>query len=440
MSRLIVIFMIFSTIYGNNQIPGTDQKRPILLRGGTLHTVTGDVLEEHDLLFAEGKIITIDEQIQPSPETDVLDIYGKHVIPGFIAGYTRIGLTEISAVKQTNDHSETGEINPNVRANVAYNPDSDLIPVTRSNGVLVINSAPSSGRIPGQSSVMMMDGWTWEDATLKHPTALNVNWPSMRFDFRKIAKKKEKEQREEYNKSLREMDLLVRNVRAYHHRKNAKERKAEHKQKTDLRLESMIPFIVFKNPIHIKANDVRQIEAAVKWSNKHDLNIVIVGGRDAWMITEILVENNIPIIILGVQTTPRRRFEPIHTPYKIPSMLQKAGVHFCISLDPGYPMDGHVRTLPDEAMRAASWGLTKDQALRAITLSAAEILGVDDHVGSLDLGKDATFFISDNEPLTQYNHPIKAYIKGREIDLSDRQKNLWKKYKEKYRQLGKLSD
>ena len=287
---------------------------------------------------------------------------------------------------------------------------------------------------------MMMDGWTWEDATLKHPTALNVNWPSMRFDFRRNAKKKEKEQREEYNKSLREMDLLVRNVRAYHHRKNAKERKAEHKQKTDLRLESMIPFIVFKNPIHIKANDVRQIEAAVKWSNKHDLNIVIVGGRDAWMITEILVENNIPIIILGVQTTPRRRFEPIHTPYKIPSMLQKAGVHFCISLDPGYPMDGHVRTLPDEAMRAASWGLTKDQALRAITLSAAEILGVDDHVGSLDLGKDATFFISDNEPLTQYNHPIKAYIKGREIDLSDRQKNLWKKYKEKYRQLGKLSD
>ena len=432
--------MIFSTIYGNNQIPGTDQKRPILLRGGTLHTVTGDVLEEHDLLFAEGKIITIDEQIQPSPETDVLDIYGKHVIPGFIAGYTRIGLTEISAVKQTNDHSEAGEINPNVRANVAYNPDSDLIPVTRSNGVLVINSAPSSGRISGQSSVMMMDGWTWEDATLKHPTALNVNWPSMRFDFRKNAKKKEKEQREEYNKSLREMDLLVRNVRAYHHRKNAKERKAEHKQKTDLRLESMIPFIVFKNPIHIKANDVRQIEAAVKWSNKHDLNIVIVGGRDAWMITEVLVENNIPIIILGVQTTPRRRFEPIHTPYKIPSMLQKAGVHFCISLDPGYPMDGHVRTLPDEAMRAASWGLTKDQALRAITLSAAEILGIDDHVGSLDLGKDATFFISENEPLTQNNHPIKAYIKGREIDLSDRQKNLWNKYKEKYRQLGKLSD
>ena len=438
--KKLIIALIFSTIYGNNQIPGTEQKRPILLRGGTLHTVTGDVLEEYDLLFAEGKIITIDEQIQPSPETDVLDIYGKHVIPGFIAGYTRIGLTEISAVKQTNDHSEIGEINPNVRANVAYNPDSDLIPVTRSNGVLTVNSAPTSGRIAGQSSVMYMDGWTWEDATLKHPSALNLNWPSMRFNFRKDAKKKEKEQREGYNKAVREMNLLVRDVRAYHHRKNAKERKAEHKQKSDLRLESMIPFIVFKEPIHIKANNVRQIEAAVKWSTKHDLNIVIIGGGDAWRISEILVEKNIPVILLGVQNTPRRRFEPVHTPYKVPAMLQKAGVHFCISLDPGYPMDGHVRTLPDEAMRAASWGLTKDQALRAITLSAAEILGVDEQIGSLDLGKDATFFISDNEPLTQSNHPIKAYIQGREIDLSDRQKNLWNKYKEKYRRLGKLSD
>ena len=128
--RYLILFLIVSVSYSNDQIPGIEQKRPILLRGGTLHTVSGDVLEEHDLLFAEGKIITIDEQIQPSPDTDIYEIYGKHVVPGYVAGYTRIGLTEISAVKQTNDHSEIGEINPNVRANVAYNPDSDLIPVT----------------------------------------------------------------------------------------------------------------------------------------------------------------------------------------------------------------------------------------------------------------------------------------------------------------------
>ena len=438
--KILILLLFISALFANNQIPGTDQKRPILLRGGTLHTVSGDILEEYDLLFAEGKIITIDEQIQPSPETDVLDIYGKHVVPGFIAGYTRIGLTEISAVKQTNDHSETGDINPNVRANVAYNPDSDLIPVTRSNGILIVNSAPSSGIIPGQSSVMELDGWTWEEATMKHPAAMNLNWPNMRFDFSKNAKKNDKLQREAYNKSLRDINLLFRNVRAYHHRKNAKERKAEHKQESDLRLESMIPFVVYKEPMHIKANNVRQIEAAIKWSVEQDLNIIIVGGRDSWMVPDLLVKNNIPVILLGVQNIPRRRFEPIHIPYKIPFLLHESGVHFCISLDPGYPMDGHVRTLPDEAMRSVTWGLTKHQALRAITLSAAEILGIDEQVGSLEPGKDATFFIADLEPLTQKTNPTKAYIRGREIDLSDRQKNLWEKYKEKYRRLGKLSE
>ena len=170
------------------------------------------------------------------------------------------------------------------------------------------------------------------------------------------------------------------------------------------------------------------------------MNIVIVGGHDAWINPELLVKNNVPVILLGVQITPRRRFEPIHTPYRVPAMLHEAGVRFCISLDPGYPMDGHVRTLPNEAQRAASWGLPKSEALRSITLSAAEILGVDEQVGSLEPGKDATFFIADTEPLLEATNPIKAYIQGRELDLTDRQKNLWEKYKEKYRRLGRLNE
>ena len=438
--KILIFTLTISTILANDQIPGLDQKRPILLRGGTLHTVSGDVLEGYDLLFANGKIVTIDQQIQPSPETDIYDIYGKHVIPGYIAAYTRLGLTEIAAVRQTNDYAEIGDINPNVRANASYHPDSDLIPVTRSNGVLIANSAPTSGRFPGQSSIMLMDGWTWEDATLKHPSALQLNWPSMRLNFRKDAKKKEKDQRDAYQKAIREIDLLVRDVQAYHQRRSVKERKAEQKQQTDLRLESMIPFIIYKEPIHVQANDIRQIEAAVKWANKHKFNIVIVGGRDAWMNPELLVRNNIPVILVGVQMTPRRRFEPIHTPYKAPAMLHEAGVSFCISTDTGYTSDGQVRLLPNEAMRAAAWGLPKSEALRSITLSAAEILGVDDKVGSLDPGKDATFFIADTHPLIQTTNPTKAFIQGREVDLTDRQKNLWEKYKEKYRRLGRLND
>ena len=200
----------------------------------------------------------------------------------------------------------------------------------------------------------------------------------------------------------------------------------------------MIPFIIHNEPVHIKANDIRQIEAAIDWSKKHKLDITIIGARDAWINPELFVKNNVPVVILGVQVTPRRRFEPIHITYKMPAILFEAGVHFCISLDPGYPMDGHVRTLPDEVMRAVTWGLPKNQALKSITLSAAEILGIDDRVGSLEPGKDATFFISNSEPLTQTTNPVKAFIQGRELDLSDRQKNLWEKYKEKYRRSGRL--
>ena len=178
-------------------------------------------------------------------------------------------MTEISAVKQTNDHSEVGEINPNTRANVSYNPDSDLIPVTRSNGVLIANSVPSSGRIAGQSSVMMLDGWTWEDATLKHPVGLNLNWPNMRINFSKDEKKKEKEQKEAYKKSVRELDKIIRDVKAYHQRRTVRERKAEHKQPSDLKLESMVHYVIDKNPIHIRASNIRQIEAAIDWSKKH---------------------------------------------------------------------------------------------------------------------------------------------------------------------------
>ena len=436
--KRFLFFFLLSVCFSSDQIPGLEQKRPILLRGGILYTVSGDILAGHDLLFANGKIVTIGEDIQPSPDTDVYDIHEKHVVPGYIAPLTQIGLVEIGAVKQTRDYSETGDINPNVRANVSYNPDSELIPVTRSNGVLIANSVPLSGLIAGQSSCMMMDGWTWEDATLNHPTALHLNWPNMRLNFSKTAKKKEKQQREAYQKKLREIDRLIRDTRAYHLRTTQKERKAEQKQETDLRLAALTPYFVEQQQIIVRADDVRQIEAAVLWADKYDLKITISGGRDAWRLPELLVKHNVPVILQHVQTTPRRRFEPVHTPYRTPALLQKEGVKFCLSTDQGYPFNGHVRTLPNEAMRAAAWGLAKAEALRSITLSTAEILGVDKRVGSLEPGKDATFFITNDPPLQITTNPIKAYIMGREVDLGDRQKMLYEKYKEKYRRQGRL--
>ena len=439
MIRIIFTLFLFSLGISNDQIPGEDQKRPIILKGGILHTVSTDIFEGYDILFSKGKIVRIEKNIMASPETDVYDVFGKHIIPGYIAPITRIGLVEIGLVKQTRDFAERGSFNPNVKANVSYNPDSDLIPITRSNGVLVVNSVPAGGRISGQSSVMMLDGWTWEQATLKHPSGLHINWPSMRINYGANVKKSEKQQKEEIQKSIRDLDHMVRDVRAYFQRIKQRSRIAGERQKSDLRLESMIPFVVEKKKIFIHADEARQIKSAVEWAKKNDLKIIIVGGSDSWRLTDLLVKNNIPVVIDQVEKIPTRRFEPIHLPYKLPFLLKQAGVQFCLNTIIGYPNDGNIRNLPNEAMRAAAYGLDKSEALRSITLSTAEILGVDDMIGSLDIGKDATFFISETPPMEMNPKILMAFIQGKEVDLNNHQKMLYKKYQEKYRRQGQLN-
>ena len=434
----LIIFLFFSWLFPNNQIPGELQKRPILLKGGIIHTVSTDILEGYDILFSKGKIVRIEKNIMPSPETDVYDVYGKHITPSYIAPITRIGLVEVNAVRQSVDYAETGSINPNVKANVSYNPDSELIPVTRSNGVLIANSVPTGGRISGQSSVMMLDGWTWEQATLLHPSGLHINWPSFIINYKSNVKKTEKQQLEDIQSSVRELNDIVQNVRAYFQSINQRNRNSDNRQRADLRLESMIPYIVKKQTIFIHADEARQIESAIKWAKLNDLKIVIVGGKDSWRIPKLLVKNNIPVILDRVERIPMRRFEKIHKPYETPLLLKNAGVQFCLNTRIGYPHDGNIRNLPHEAMRAIAYGLNKSEALRSITLSAAEILGVDDKVGSIDVGKDATFFISDKEPMEMSANVLMAFIQGREIDLNDRQKILYKKYQEKYRRLGQI--
>ena len=439
MIKIIFTLFLFSLGISNDQIPGEDQKRPIILKGGILHTVSTDIFEGYDILFSKGKIVRIEKNIMASPETDVYDVFGKHIIPGYIAPITRIGLVEIGLVKQTRDFAERGSFNPNVKANVSYNPDSDLIPITRSNGVLVVNSVPAGGRISGQSSVMMLDGWTWEQASLKHPSGLHINWPSMRINYGANVKKSEKQQKEEIQKSIRDLDHMVRDVRAYFQRIKQRSRIAGERQKSDLRLESMIPFVVEKKKIFIHADEARQIKSAVEWAKKNDLKIIIVGGSDSWRITDLLVKNNIPVVIDQVEKIPTRRFEPIHLPYKLPFLLKQAGVQFCLNTIIGYPHDGNIRNLPNEAMRAAAYGLDKSEALRSITLSTAEILGVDDMIGSLDIGKDATFFISETPPMEMNPKILMAFIQGKEVDLNNHQKMLYKKYQEKYRRQGQLN-
>lgn len=439
MKKTLFIIIISTFISASDQIPGPPQSHPILLKNGVIHTISNGVIQG-SILFDNGKITHVGEFIAPQVGTEVIDLEGKHVYPGFIAAVSGIGLVEINAVDVTNDHSERGDFNPNVRANVAYNTDSEIIPTTRSNGVLIANVVPASGLVSGQSSIMMMDGWTWENATLSHPSGLHINWPQMgtrtrgRFG-RSVPIKKQIERR---NKSLKTLDDMMKESRAYARLRQTKSRLAENYHNEDLRLESMIPYVQGKLPIYVHANEVRQIEAAVHWSKRQDVNIIIVGGKDAWRTTNLLRENKVPVIYEVVTALPSRRFEDYDQAYKGPSMLNEAGVEFCIASSGSAGGAYQLRNLPNQAAMAAAYGLPKDEALRSITLSAAEILGIDKQVGSLESGKDATLFISNGDPLEIRTNILQAYIQGRKVDMGDRHKMLFHKYQEKYRQLDIL--
>lgn len=437
--KLTILFIgLFSAVQlsGSDQIPAPVQDHPILLKGGIVHTVSGDILSSYDLLLVDGKILKIEKNIVPVPDMEVIRVVGKHVYPGFIAGISTIGLTEVSAVRASVDYAETGSLNPNVRAHIAYNPDSELIPVARSNGVLTANVTPQSGLIPGQSSLMMLDGWTWENATLNHPTALHINWPSMRMDTGKDAKP-EDEQIEERQEKLKHLDNLIADARAYAkiHRNPSKQKSRKHDH--DLRFESMIPFVLGEKPIFIRANDIRQIEAAVHWADRLELDAVIVGGKDAWRTVALLKQKNVSVILESILSLPSRRFEDYDQPFKTPFMLYRAGVDFCIGGGGRYGA-AFQRNLPYHAAMAAAFGLPVNEALKSITLNAAKILGVGSQLGSIEIGKDATLFISDGDPLDLRTNILQCFIQGKKIDMSDRHKMLYEKYRKKYQQLNIL--
>ena len=436
MSFSFIILTFISFLSSSDQIPSPDQDHPILIKGGTIHTVANGIMENTDLLFDNGKILLIGKDLNISSRPEIIDATGQHVFPGLISAGSTLGLQEIGAVRATRDYAEVGDMNPNARSNVSYNPDSELIPISRSNGILLALSVPRSGLISGTSSLMMLDGWTWEDATLKHPVGVHIFWPSMNLPINSKGrdKKKDHTQSDSRLKSIQKIDDLFQESRAYLKLKDNQSPSYKH----DLRLEALIPILSGEGSVFIHANEVRQIEAAIYWAQRQDLKMVIVGGKDSWRVTDLLIKKGIPVIYTQTHSTPMRRFERYDQPFKTPYQLYSAGVKFCISNSESSFQTPHIRNLPYYAAKASSYGLPWEEALRSITLSTAEILGVADQVGSLEIGKDATLFISNGDILDIRSEVNIAFIQGRRVDLSDRHKMLFSKYQKKYQQKGIL--
>jgi len=426
-----VVNLPSSELVASPEVPGDAAKHPIAIVGATVHPVSREPIENATLLVRNGKIVAIDPKVRLPDGAISIDATGKHVYPGMFDAYTDMGLVEVNAVRASVDERETGSINPNVKSWVSVNPDSEIIPVTRSNGVLLALSAPNGGLISGQSAVLQLDGWTWEDLAVRTSVGLHVTWPRMSPSIDWETDASAKEQMESRDKALDQLRRTFADARAYD-----KARRADHSQHAiDLRWEAMLPVLTGDLPLIVDADDIQQIQAAVAFAEQQKVKLIIYGGYDAPHCAELLKKHDVAVIVGGVYRLPQRRSEPYDTPFTIPARLHEAGVRFCISGSGRFGASS-VRNLPYHAAMAAAFGLPRDEAMKAITSYPAEILGVSERVGMLERGRDATFIITDGDPLETTTQVEAAYIRGREVDLNNRHKRLWKKYEEKYRRLG----
>ncbi|MBF8294261.1 MAG: nagA [Bacteroidetes bacterium] len=429
----VALLLCSAGAFASDAVPAAKQKKPIALVGGTIHTVSGGVLENATILFEKGKITALGMNIAIPADAERIDVSGKHLYPGIIDSYTNMGLTEIGSVRGTIDFAETGTINPGIRAEVAVNPESELIPVARSLGVAIVATVPGGGLISGLGAALMLDGWTWEDLTLKSGLALVVNWPAMVYTpspRARTTKEEWQKQRDDQLKALRE---AFASARAYMTAKTAEKQKGVRYHETDSRWQSMIPVLEGKIPVFVVANELSQIQAAITWAEAESVRLVIVGGKDAWLVRDQLKAKDIPVIVTDIQAAPSRRWQGYSEVFTLPMRLHDAGIRFCIT---GDGSASNSRNTPYHAANAAAYGLPKDEALKSITLYAAQILGIADKVGSLEIGKDATLIVTTGDPLEPPTVTEQMFIQGKKINMTDKHKQLYEKYKQKYGQVN----
>lgn len=414
----------------------------ILFEHAVVHTVSGPVYTNGGVLVNDGKIAQVfDGNSSISVEANrIFDLKGSHLYPGMIAVDTCLGLTEIAAVRATEDRVEVGDYTPDVESWIAVNPDSELLPVARANGVAYFEPTPQGGVVAGQSGFDVIDGWTSEQMAVRKPVALHVFWPGLELDLRPRPSWHEPEkfkspadQAKERRVKLKELTDFFAEARAYAQARDAAARGAAPRPEKIPAWEAMLPYVKGELPVIVHADDVRQIKSAVHWAVTNGFKMYVAGGRDAFMVAGLLASNKIPVIYENVFTLPVRDTESYDVHFTAPEVLHQAGVQviFGVGLD---TMDAeNARNVPYAAAQAVAFGMPADEALKGLTLYPAQMLGVADRLGSIEPGKEATFFISSGDILDIRSVVQRMWISGKEVSLASRQTRLYDKYKNRPR-------
>ncbi|UOQ55450.1 amidohydrolase family protein [Hymenobacter cellulosivorans] len=409
--------------------PAPAQSKPVLLVGGTLHVGNGTVVPDAAVAFDKGRITYAGAQSgfsQDKSAYEVVDVKGQEIYPGLILPNTTLGLTEVEAIRATVDEREVGMLNPNVRALIAYNTDSDIIPTVRTNGVLLAQVTPRGGMLSGQSSIVQLDAWNWQDAAVKADDGLHLNWPPMVIKLNPSEDQTAVDRREKARQQqLRELEQLLSEASAY--------RALPASRKENLRLSSLSGLFDGSKTLFIHADYGKEIIEGVRFAKRLGVQkVTVIGARDAWMMLDFLKQNDVAVVLSRIHALPRRAGDDYDLPYKLPSLLQQAGVRFCLDYEGDQETAGS-RNLAFIAGTAAGHGLTKEQALTAVTLSPARIMGLDKDYGSLEAGKSATLVVSSGDLLDmRTNNVTHAFIDGRAFNMTNKQTYLNQKFRSKY--------
>jgi len=430
-----IIYILLSTMFLANiagaqtPVPAKPQAKPIALTGGVAHIGNGQVIQNSLITFDKGKLTGVADATVVKMDLsgyEVININGKHVYPGFILPNSQVGLQEVSSIRAMNDNAERGQMNPNVRAQISYNTDTEYTPTFRFNGVLLAESAPTGGTISGTSSVMEMDGWNWEDATVAADIAVHMNWPSImsrQFDFNTFSFNESANAN--YDKEVTQITQFFAEALSYG---------ALASKEINLKFEAMQGLFDGKKTLMLHANNPKEIVESVRFAQRSGVKrITVVGGTGALWVADFLKESKIPVILPSTHNLPNRTDDDVDMPYKLPHLLTQAGVIVAL-MDDGALHGG--RNLGFYAGTAAAYGMSKEDALKTITSNTAKALGIDNRVGTLEVGKDATLFVANGDALDYRGNVLThAFISGKLMTLPGNQQELYERYSRKYGQM-----
>lgn len=423
------IYILITFILLTEFVAAQNNYTHIALLNGTLHVGNGKVIEGSLVVINKDKIETVSEtkglRLDFRSFDTVIDLEGKHIYPALINANNILGLHDAEAVRATADFHEIGNINPHIRALIAYNTDNLIIPTIKTNGVLYTQVTPRGGLISGSSSVMALEGWNWEDAVLKADDGIHVNFPKMILSKWSEEEGLTKSANKKYVEEMNFLDKFFADAQTYCNAPAGAEK--------NIRFEAMRGIFNGTANLYLHTDKAKDILSAINFSQKFKIKKpVIVGGKESYKVTADLRKNNIPVMLNRVNDLPDNTDDRVDLIYSLPYLLQKDSVLFCIQME-GDMEAMHSRNLIFNAGETVAYGLTKEQALASVTSNVAKIIGIDKFVGTVEEGKLASLIVSEGDILDmRSNNIILAYIAGRKVNLKNRQAELYQKYKHKY--------